>query len=143
MERDVVARVLTAAGAGLVVTGLFLVPWGLDGTGRKVGFLRLRGPLRDSFVDPGFDDRVQAAYLSWGFLVLVALCGLAVLLTVNRHPAAMAMTALGVALCGLWHQAGIGTVTNLDAWAYVPELGAALVVVGLLTGLGESMARRY
>jgi len=49
----------------------------------------------------------------------------------------MVATIAGVAVCGAWHQAGIGTVTNLGLGAYIPEIGAVLVVIGLACGIAK------
>jgi hypothetical protein len=73
--------------------------------------------------------------------VFIALCLLACFL-VNGSIPAMAATAAGIVVCAAWHQAGIGTVTNLTFGAYVPEIGAVLVVVGLGIGIRDVVYQR-
>ena len=124
---------LTLVGAILVAVTVLLLPWGSWGTSAdpdaSAGFFRLRSELRP------LSEPVQDAYFAWGFAVFVVLCVVAVAVArARRRPpvAIPAVLAVLVAGCGIWHQVGIGTLTDLFASVYVPLLGALLVVAGLI-----------
>jgi hypothetical protein len=133
MDRAVVARLVTIGGLALVVLGLTVIPWGAAGVEASPSEVRA---LYTEFPSADFNESVQRAYHLWGFWLFIGLCLVAAFLVDGPVAAAVAV-AIGVAACGAWHQAGIGTVTNLGFGAYAPEIGAALVVVGLLIGIAE------
>jgi len=54
----------------------------------------------------------------------------------------MTTAAVAVAFGAIWHQTGIGTLTNLAIGAYLPGLGAALAVIGLVTGIVEVASQK-
>jgi hypothetical protein len=132
MSREVGARLLTVAGTILVVLGLTVIPWGAAGIEASPSDVRA---IYDDYRDPDFNASLEIAYHAWGFLLFMALCVLGVVLVLldvdDRPVPALVATLVAVAACGAWHQGGIGTITNLGLGAYTPEIGAALVVVGL------------
>jgi hypothetical protein len=141
VERPTTVRLLTIGGAALVILGLSVIPWGRARFGESASPGDIRRLFTDDFPSPDFNASVQIAYHEWGFWVFIALCVLACFL-VNGPVLAMAVAAVGIVVCAAWHQAGIGTVTNLTFGAFVPEIGAALVVVGLGMGISDVLDRR-
>jgi hypothetical protein len=141
VERSTIVRLLTIGGAALVVLGLTVIPWGRAQFGESASPGDIRRLFTDNYPSPDFNASVQIAYHEWGFLVFIALCVLACFV-VNRAIPVMAATAVGIVACAAWHQAGIGTVTNLTFGAYVPEIGAALVVVGLGISIRDVLYER-
>jgi hypothetical protein len=141
VERPTTVRLLTIGGAALVILGLSVIPWGRARFGESASPGDIRRLFTDDFPSPDFNASVQIAYHEWGFWVFIALCVLACFL-VNGPVPAMAAAAVGIVVCAAWHQAGIGTVTNLTFGAFVPEIGAALVVVGLGMGISDVLDRR-
>jgi hypothetical protein len=135
------ARLLTIGGAALVALGLSILSWGQGLFGESASPGDIRRLFTDNYPSPDFNASVQIAYHEWGFWVFIALCVLACFLANGPIPA-MAATAVGIVACAAWHQAGIGTVTNLTFGAYVPEIGAALVVVGLGIGIRDVLDQR-
>jgi hypothetical protein len=141
VERRTAVRLLIVGGAALVVLGLSVIPWGQGLVGESASPGDIRRLFTDDYSSPDFNASVQIAYHEWGFWLFIALCLLACFLVSGPIPA-MVATAVGVVAGAAWHQAGIGTVTNLTFGAYVPEIGAALVVVGLGIGIRDVRHQR-
>jgi hypothetical protein len=137
MERETVARLLTGVGVAVVLVSMFLLPWSRGGD----RYLEFRPRLADFYTYADFNAKLAISYHAWGYLLFVAGC-VAAWIAVYRGRVAMTIAAVAVAFGAIWHQIGIGTVANLAIGAYLPELGAALAVIGRVTGIVEVASQK-
>jgi hypothetical protein len=137
VPRGTVAVLLAVAGLVVVVAGLFLLPWTSGG-----GFyLENRPHLAEFYTYADVNAKLIASYHAWGYLLFVCAC-VAALFLVNRGRSAGLVGLAAVVLGAVWHQVGIGTLTNLTVVPYLPEVGAGLIAVGFLVSLaGRGVSR--
>ncbi|MBI5087351.1 MAG: hypothetical protein HZB15_00340 [Actinobacteria bacterium] len=135
------AAVLTGAGALLTTLALTRLTWGTDWYGDGFSFLDVRGELIDEFADGDTNSKIQAAYASWGFgLMIASAVGSCVALWTRLRSIGAAIVVLLLAFIG-WHQALISGLLGLHAAARLPMVGAAICCVGLLVQIVHTTRR--
>ena len=140
-EDDRGAKAWIGAGAALVVAGLGFLPWVEAGAGGWWGEPQLTFlEVREAYLSRGAMS--QASFLIWGFVPLLALCAVAYAVA-GRRLQSQAWVAAAVAGCVVWNRYSLGVIDGPRYGAYAPELGGALVVVGLLVGISQARARGW
>jgi hypothetical protein len=135
------AAVLTGAGALLTTVALTRLTWGTVWFGDGFSFLDVRQEIADGFADGDTNSKIQGAYASWGFGLMIALVigSCAALWTRLRSVSAGLIVAL-LALAG-WHQALISGLVGLHAVARLPMVGAAICCAGLIVQIAPTSRR--
>ncbi|MGD9999013.1 MAG: hypothetical protein AB7L17_13570 [Ilumatobacteraceae bacterium] len=135
------AAVLTGAGALLTIVALTRVTWGTDWYGDGFSFLDVRGELVEEFSDGDTNSKIQAAYASWGFGLLIALVvGSCAALWTRVRSVSAAIVIVLLAVIG-WHQALISGLVGLHGAARLPMLGAAICCIGLVVQIVQTSRR--